>query len=192
MKGKGLLILLIVILPIILLSTCYYSRQQVDKIEYGGPIKMEIIMNLQSPVFVNKEKIPVKYTCDGEDINPPLTIDGVPKEAKSLALIVDDPDAPLGDWVHWLVWNIDPQIRKIEEDSVPDGAVEGLTDFGEHAWGGPCPPSGEHRYQFKLYALDTYLDLNPRSTKQDLLSAMEGHIFDQSTLVGLYKRMEKE
>jgi len=166
----------------------YFNQPQVEKIEYNGPIKMEIIMKLESPVFIDNEKIPVKYTCDGEDVNPPLIISGVPVGAKSLALIVDDPDAPMGDWVHWLVWNINPQIRKIEEDSVPDGGKEGMTDFGEPGWGGPCPPSGQHRYQFKLYALDTLLDLDEQATKADLLAAMQGHVLAEVKLVGLYQR----
>lgn len=188
MQGKGFLILLIIILPIILFLICYFNQPQVEKIEYNGPIKMEIIMKLESPVFIDNEKIPVKYTCDGEDVNPPLIISGVPVGAKSLALIVDDPDAPMGDWVHWLVWNINPQIRKIEEDSVPDGGKEGMTDFGEPGWGGPCPPSGQHRYQFKLYALDTLLDLDEQATKADLLAAMQDHILAEAKLVGLYQR----
>ncbi len=188
MKGKGLLILLIIILPIILgLTLRYYRRQHIEKIKYDGPIKMELIMTLQSPVFVDKEKIPVKYSCDGEDINPPLVISGVPQNAKSLALIVDDPDAPTGDWVHWLVWNISPQTKRIDENSVPAGAIEGMTDFGRVGWGGPCPPNGQHHYQFKLYALDIVLNLPAGANKAALLSAMEGHILAEAKLVGLYR-----
>lgn len=145
-------------------------------------------MRLSSPVFENNQYIPSKYSCDAENVNPPLLINEVPEGAQSLVLIVDDPDAPAGDWVHWLVWNIKPDITEIIEDSVPQGAVQGLTDFGKNEWGGPCPPSGSHRYQFKLYALDSKLDLESRVEKKDLESAMQGHILEQSILVGLYRR----
>ena len=147
-------------------------------------------MIIKSSAFQNKELIPSKYTCDGEDINPPLEIEGVPEEAKSLVLIVDDPDAPMGTWVHWVVWNISPEIKHIGEDSIPAaaGAQEGMTDFGRPGYGGPCPPSGTHRYFFKLYALDTELDLPASARKEDVEEAMKGHILDSATLVGLYKR----
>ena len=143
-------------------------------------------MEIQSPAFENNGYIPSKYTCQGEDINPPLQISQVPQEAKSLVLIVDDPDAPMGTWVHWVVWNIPPKIKEISEKSLPQGAVEGLNDFQKHSYGGPCPPSGTHRYFFKLYALDTILNLDTSSTKNDLERAMKGHILDQAQLIGLY------
>ncbi|MEW6611061.1 MAG: YbhB/YbcL family Raf kinase inhibitor-like protein [Patescibacteria group bacterium] len=145
-------------------------------------------MKLSSSAFLHNTEIPSQYTCDGRDVNPPLTIEGVPADAQSLVLIVDDPDAPRGDWVHWLVWNINPSTSRIEEDSVPAGAAEGTTDFGRTGWGGPCPPSGVHRYQFKLYALDTTLSLVPSAKKRDVERAMEGHVLVQATLVGLYAR----
>ena len=145
-------------------------------------------MKLTSPVFENNQLIPSKYACDGEDINPPLQISEVPEGAKSLVLIVDDPDAPMGTWDHWIVWNIDPDTGKIEEDSVPEGAVEGLNDFRKHSYGGPCPPSGTHRYFFKLYALDTQLELDDSSRKKDVERAMKGHILDTAELIGLYQR----
>lgn len=145
-------------------------------------------MNLSSTEFKNKEFIPIKYTCDGQDINPPLEISGVPEKAESLALIVDDPDAPNGDWVHWVLWNIPPDTLKIKESSVPQGAIEGTNDFNHTRYGGPCPPKGTHHYYFKLYALDTVLDLDSSKTKKDLLKAVEGHIIAQAELVGLYQR----
>ncbi|OGY26813.1 MAG: hypothetical protein A2864_02320 [Candidatus Woykebacteria bacterium RIFCSPHIGHO2_01_FULL_39_12] len=145
-------------------------------------------MKLTSPVFGNNGNIPAKYTCDGEDINPPLSIADIPQGAKSLCLIVDDPDAPAGDWVHWTLWNIAPHTNKIEENSAPVEAVEGTTDFGKTGWGGPCPPSGTHRYQFKLYALDTNFPLPSSSRKNEIERAIEGHILDQSLLIGLYQR----
>ena len=140
---------------------------------------------ITSPAFENEGVIPSKYTCDGENVNPRLNIDGLPEGTESLVLIVDDPDAPMGTWDHWTVWNIPPSER-IEEDSVP--GTEGLNDFGKHSYGGPCPPSGTHRYFFKVYALDTKLNLNGSSRKKDVEKAMKGHILAKGELIGLYKR----
>ncbi len=145
-------------------------------------------MQITSPVFEDGARIPTLYTCRGEDVNPPLEIVAVPGEAKSLALIVDDPDAPGQTWVHWLVWNIPADIEEIEEDMVPDVAVLGLNDFDQLEYGGPCPQSGVHRYFFKLYALDTELNLEEGATKDELLEAMEGHIIEEIELVGTYSR----
>lgn len=140
---------------------------------------------ISSPAFKNNKEIPRKYTCDGEDVNPQLDIGGLPEETKSLVLIVDDPDAPMGDWVHWIVWNIAPTNR-IKEKNVP--GVEGMNDFRRHSYGGPCPPSGTHRYFFKVYALDTEFSLQVHSRKKDLENAMSGHILAKGELVGLYER----
>lgn len=145
-------------------------------------------MQLTSPAFGHNQSIPPAYTCDADDVNPPLETSGVPQAAQSLVLIVDDPDAPRGDWVHWTIWNIRPDVKEIGENSVPAGGVEGLTDFGRTGWGGPCPPSGEHRYQFKLYALDTTLNLDQSAKKADVERAMQNHVLDQTVLVGLYRR----
>jgi len=145
-------------------------------------------MQITSPVFEKNGFIPKKYTCDGEDINPQLLITEVPANAKSLALIVDDPDAPAGTWVHWVVWNIDPHSHDIKENSLPKGASQGLNDFRQHNYGGPCPPSGTHRYFFKLYALDTMLTLKSDSMKARVEKAMEGHIIAETQIIGLYKR----
>ena len=143
---------------------------------------------ITSPVFENNGFIPKKYTCDGADINPLLLIANVPAGTKSLSLIVDDPDAPAGTWVHWVIWNIDPQTREIKEHSVPNGANQGLNDFRKHNYGGPCPPSGTHRYFFKLYALDAILTLDFNATKADVEKAMVEHIIAETRIVGLYKR----
>lgn len=146
-------------------------------------------MRLSSPVFDEGKFIPKRYTCDGEDINPPLTISDVPEDAKSLALIVDDPDAPAGLWVHWTVWNIDPETAEIVEDSVPVGATQGLTSSGKGGYHGPCPPDREHRYFFRLYALDTMLDLDRLQTgKDELKDAMHGHVLARAELMGRYDR----
>lgn len=128
----------------------------------------------------------MKYSCDGANVNPPLTIEGVPEETKTLVLIVDDPDAPAGTFNHWLVWNIPPTTRKIDENTVP--GTEGLSTSRKHAYGGPCPPYGTHRYIFKVYALDTQLDLKSNSTKRDVEKAMKGHVLAEGELMGLYSR----
>lgn len=149
-------------------------------------------MKITSTAFQHNGNIPPRYTCDGENINPPLTINDVPAQAKSLVLIVDDPDAPMGTWVHWTVWNIDPAITEISENSLPKGtyeaAVEGITSFGKTGYGGPCPPSGTHRYFFKLYALDILLDLPSSAKSADIEKATSGHILASAELIGLYKR----
>ena len=150
-------------------------------------IQVEQNMKLSSASFENEKFIPFEYTCDGEDLSPPLTIVNVPKNAKSLALIMDDPDAPVGTFTHWVVWNISPQksqFTKGEQVQFPQGS----TDFGSIGYGGPCPPSGTHRYFFKLYALDSMLDLKDGTTKKDLEKAMTSHIIEQATLIGKYSR----
>ncbi len=145
-------------------------------------------MKIISPAFNHLEKIPAQYTCDGENINPPLEFIDVSENAQSLVLICDDPDAPSCNWTHWTVWNINPKTPGIAENSVPSDAMEGATDFGKPGYGGPCPPAGEHRYFFRLYSLDDELFLIEDNTKQDLLNAMAGHIIDQAELVGVYGR----
>jgi Raf kinase inhibitor-like YbhB/YbcL family protein len=142
-------------------------------------------LTISSPAFGNKQLIPQKYTCEGENINPPLIIENVPAETKTLVLIMEDPDAPVGLWIHWVVWNI-PPTSKIDENSVP--GTEGLNTAGEHAYGGPCPPSGTHRYFFKVYALDAKLDLGVTSQKKDVEKAMQSHVIAVGELVGLYHR----
>lgn len=122
-------------------------------------------MKITSPSFQENAFIPSKYTCDGENINPPLVISDVSADAKSLALIVDDPDAPVGTFVHWLVWNIPPRVGEIKEGSLPEGSIQGTNDFGKKEYGGPCPPSGTHRYFFRLYALNQELNL-PEGAKR--------------------------
>lgn len=142
-------------------------------------------MKLTSPEFENNKFMPAKYTCEGEEVNPALFIEAVPAAAKSLALVVDDPDAPMGTWVHWVVYDI-PVVGKIEENSVP--GAQGKNDSNPRNYGGPCPPSGTHRYFFKMYALDTKLYLPQGKTKQELEKAMQDHILDKAELIGLYKR----
>ncbi|PIP68601.1 MAG: YbhB/YbcL family Raf kinase inhibitor-like protein [Candidatus Omnitrophica bacterium CG_4_9_14_0_2_um_filter_42_8] len=142
-------------------------------------------MELKSPEFKDKEYIPKKFTCRGENINPALIIEGIPSGTKSLALIVDDPDAPSGDWVHWVMFDI-PVVSRIEEDSTP--GKQGITDFGRMRYDGPCPPFGTHRYMFKIYALDAVLNLAEGVTKAELEEAMDEHMLSKAELTGLSKK----
>lgn len=145
-------------------------------------------LSITSPAFEHNTSIPGRYTCDGRDISPPLLIESVPNGTESLALIMDDPDAPVGIWVHWILWNIPPHTREIKENRPPSGTVLGLNNWNRISYGGPCPPYGTHRYYFKLYALDTTLNLAPASTRADLERAMQGHILAQGELMGTYRR----
>lgn len=144
-------------------------------------------MELTSPVFTHEGMIPKRYTCDGLDISPPLVISDVPEEAESLVLIMDDPDAPSGTWDHWVVFNISPSVREIEEELGPEG-VFGVGTSGETMYQGPCPPDREHRYFFRVYALDTLIDLPEGSKKHEVERAMSEHILDEAELMGVYDR----
>ena len=152
---------------------------------------MEI--NLKSSAFKDGEFIPKKYTCDGANVSPPLEWSGIPETAKSIALIYDDPDAPVGTWVHWVIFNIPASVNKLSENIpfdkvLEDGAVQGKNDFRKIGYGGPCPPGGIHRYFFRIYALDKKLVLNPGATKGELLHAMEGYMLAEGKLMGRYSR----
>ena len=144
-------------------------------------------LEISSPAFADGSFIPEKYTCDGENINPPIDIHKLPKETKSLVLIIEDKDAPIRSWIHWLVWNI-PTTTKIKENNVP--GKEGINDFRQKRYGGPCPPSGTHRYFFKIYALDDLLYLNLPITKVELEKAMGSHIIGYGELIGLYHKQK--
>lgn len=180
---------LIVTTILFLFSSCKKTKE-VD-LQTEGDKKMDI--KITSSAFKDGGLIPTKYTCDGADISPPLQWDAVPEGTKSIALICDDPDAPMGTWVHWVLYNLPPDVVELAEDvpadeTLPNGAMQGTSDFGRIGYGGPCPPSGTHRYFFKIYLLDTTLDLSPGARKRDLLKAMEGHILAQGQLIGKYKR----
>lgn len=155
--------------------------------------KGSLRLTVTSTAFAEGESIPAEYTCLGQDTSPPLQWSGIPATAASLALIVDDPDAPGGTWVHWVYYNLPPTVTGLpaKVDKVknpPPGGVQGITDFRKIGYGGPCPPRGRHRYYFKLYALDGMLPLQPGATKQQLLKAMEGRILAQGSLMGTFAR----
>lgn len=145
-------------------------------------------MKLTSPAFANNTLIPAKYTCDGEGIHPPLSFYNVPGQTQSLALIVDDPDAPGGTFVHWVVFHILPATTKLYENSLPQDAIEGTGSTGSSDYTPPCPPSGTHRYIFTLYAIDILPPGDEQTTKDQLLQSMQGHILDSAQLIGLYKK----
>jgi Raf kinase inhibitor-like YbhB/YbcL family protein len=190
-KKIWIIFVVLLVLGISLYLLSRSSTKPPQTLPSTSPVAKEVtesLMQISSVVFEDQASIPPKYTCDAENISPPLTFVNVPESARSLVLIVDDPDAPAGDWVHWLVWNLDPKLGGLSEGQAPSGAVQGLNDFGKNNYGGPCPPSGTHRYQFKLYALDTSLNLSPQAKKKDLLAAIEGHILEQAILVGLYQK----
>jgi len=179
--NKKYFITIMTLISLIFISGCISKESQDPNLNLSP-------MKLTSPAFQHNASMPSKYTCDGDNVSPPLEISDVPESATSLMLINDDPDAPAGTWTHWTVWNIYPKITKIDENSVPQNGIEGITSFGSPGYGGPCPPSGEHRYFFKLYALDTMLDLSSDADKAQLEKVMEGHILDEAELIGLYKR----
>ena len=165
-------------LDVLILSVLFVLATKSVSSQTGG-------LQITSPAFGHNQMIPKEYTCQGEDINPPLEIRGIPPGTKTLALIMDDPDAPMGTWDHWLVYNI-PLVEKIERNRVPGTQIK--NSFGKVNYGGPCPPSGTHRYFFKLYALDAAPTLTPSASKKVLEKAMEGHTLDQTELIGLYKK----
>lgn len=146
-------------------------------------------MKITSSAFQEGAEIPSKFTCDGADTSPPLQIADIPSEAKSLVLVVDDPDAPSGLFTHWTFWNIPPQTSAVGEGSAPKG-VQGTNDFGKSGYGGPCPPSGTHRYYFKIFALDRELDLPSGAKRGQLDAAMKGHVVAQGELIGRYSRQK--
>ena len=145
-------------------------------------------MKITSSAFQESGNIPQKFSCDGSNVNPPLHFEGAPAAAKSLALIVDDPDAPSGLFAHWLVWNIDPKTSDIAENGVPQTGIQGTNDFGKTGYGGPCPPSGTHRYYFRIFALDQSLNIKPGAKRKELEATIRGHTIAQGELMGRYSR----
>jgi Raf kinase inhibitor-like YbhB/YbcL family protein len=187
---KKLAILLIII--ILSLGAYYFLRPKIKKYDSGTPpiTTNSNNMKIESSAFQNNTTIPAKYSCDGQEgVNPPLNFSEIPRDTKSLALIVTDPDAQVtGGFVHWIVFNIDPATKEITENSTPQNAIEGTNSASQTKFVCPCPPSGTHRYFFHLYALDDMLSLDPSAKKSDVEKAMEGHVIERAELVGLYKR----
>lgn len=182
-------IIVSVALPILLFCWCKKGTAGESQGEGGK----EMGIKISSAAFKNDGLIPAKYTCDGEDISPPLRWEGVPAGAKSIAIICDDPDAPMGTFVHWVLFNLPADTKELAENipadkTIPNGAKQGTSDFGRIGYGGPCPPSGTHRYFFKIYALDKEVDLPAGVNKRQLVKAMEGHILGEGQLIGKYKR----
>lgn len=177
---------------LLILMMSFSCQKQSEPTAMEGRSTMAI--QLTSSAFTEGATIPTNYTCDGADISPPLSWTGVPAQAKSLALICNDPDAPAGTWVHWVVYGIPATVTNLPEgvpksETLPNGTKQGMNDFRRVGYGGPCPPPGNpHRYYFKLYALDFVPALAPRATKSDLVSAMKGHILAEGQLMGRYQR----
>ena len=154
-----------------------------------GPVNMTVT----SPSFTNMGKIPKVFSCDGSDISPALSWSGAPKGTKSFVLICDDPDAPVGTWIHWVLFNIPSNVTNLAEEmpdkeKYADGTLSGKNSWGKFGYGGPCPPSGTHRYFFKLYALDILLPLKAMASKEQILEAMEWHVVGSGTLIGTFQR----
>ncbi len=191
-KKTGTVVLIFLFAAMVFISGCVKNEKVEAPVNKESPEtgKGDESMNIQSikvssSAFASNGSIPGKYTCDGQNINPPLEFEGIPEEAESLVLIVDDPDAPTKTFTHWIVWNIEP-VAKIEEDSIP--GVEGLNDFKKIGYGGPCPPSGTHRYFFRVYALDKNLDLKAGAGRKNLENEMIGHIIAEGELMGKYRK----
>jgi Raf kinase inhibitor-like YbhB/YbcL family protein len=186
-------IIMVVVAVLVTATAGWFIRQSIRS---RGPITVPVNptiskqnpMEITSTAFGPNQPIPQKYSCDGDGVNPPLEFKNIPDGIKSLALIVDDPDAPMGTWTHWTLWNMNFTTTSIGENSVPPEVVQGKTSSGQNNYGAPCPPSGQHRYFFKLFALDTMLSIPTHSTVDELQKAMEGHIVDQAELMGTYGR----
>src|SRR5262245_32340041 len=182
------------VVPLLLLILALVSAELACSSVVVTKEESTVKLELSSSAFTAGGPIPTRYTCDGEDASPSLRWSGLPGGTKSLALICDDPDAPAGTWVHWVLYDLPPSVTELSEaiptaEVTPQGAKQGTNDFRRLGYGGPCPPPGKpHRYFFKLYALDTTLDLRPRATKKEVVDAMKGHILAEGQFMGTYKR----
>ncbi len=172
--------------PIVILTAAIALAAVATAVEREEAVEQQL--SIESPAFANGRPIPARHTADGADLSPKLRIANPPEGTASFALIMDDPDAPMGTWVHWVVWNIPAAVSVVPESGVPAGAVEGRNSWGRTGYGGPAPPSGTHRYFFKLYALDAPLELDPETDKDGLLRAMEGRVLARAQVMGTYAR----
>lgn len=191
MSSRQVVYLIIIFVVSGILAWMRLPRKEIEpkKVNQVGDLK------LTSTAFGNEQSIPKEFTCDGKNINPPLTIQNVPPKTQTFALIIDDPDAPSGIFNHWVVWNISSQTREVAPGDAMSGAQQGINSAGHNRYDGPCPPRlseagppKEHRYFFKLYALDTKIGLDGKAKKSDLEKAMEGHVINLTSLIGIYKR----
>ena len=181
------------LLTIGILAALTCAKENTAKKEAKGVIVIMDTIKIKSAAFKHMQPIPPQYTCDGADISPPLSWSNVPPAAKSIALVADDPDAPAGTWVHWVAYGLPPAVDSLPEnipkiDTLSGGGIQGRNDFHRMGWNGPCPPGGTHRYFFKVYALDTMLNLPAGKTKQEIEKAMKGHILAKGELAGTYTR----
>ncbi|HDJ67044.1 MAG TPA: YbhB/YbcL family Raf kinase inhibitor-like protein [Nitrososphaeria archaeon] len=193
MKAKELIIfaILITIVAVAVFFIVYPTGLEHIEATSTKPIARFILM---SPAFKNGENIPEKYTCDGMDVSPPLSWSGFPAGTKSFVLIVEDPDAPGGIFTHWIAYNISSKITSLPEnvkrvERLEDGILQGINSFGKIGYNGPCPPHGsKHRYYFRIYALDCYIDLPPGATRDEILKMIENHVIGEAELLGYYER----
>lgn len=191
MKNNHKLIILGIISIIILIIAGFFlieNKKKITSPQETTPTVQPSGFFIISSTFMENQKIPLKYTCDGENVHPPLTVGNIPKNTKSLALIVDDIDTPSGSFVHWIFWNMLPETKDIPEGKLPPEVIVGKNGFGNYDYGGPCPPSGEHRYAFRLYALDTVLVLEKNVGKQTFIDSVNGHVLGQTEYTGVYSR----
>ncbi len=179
-----------IVISIVILALVLFGYWLINKPDHQSDSSLSFSkpMKIISSVFNSNELIPSKYTCDGANINPPLQIVSVPDNAKSLALVMDDPDSATGTWLHWTLWNIDPRTKFIKEDSIPKEAQQGITSFKQIGYGGPCPGSGLRHYYFKLYALSAAPNLSEGATLGELQNFIDSHTIAVAELIGLYTR----
>ncbi|MCL5438773.1 MAG: YbhB/YbcL family Raf kinase inhibitor-like protein [Patescibacteria group bacterium] len=188
MKRVILIGVFLLLIFVILLIVKFYFGSIINKESSETQNLQKTNMKITSPAFQDNSNLPVQYSCDGRGINPPLVISDVPQNTKSFVLFVEDPDAPSGTFTHWVVYDINPSVREIQENSTSKGAYEGKTSIGNAGYVAPCPPSGAHHYVFKLFALDTMLNLKSAPRRSEIEKAMTGHIIDQAQIIGLYWR----
>lgn len=189
MKSNSVILIGIFVFFFVVAGLVFFSKISTEEKKLVSKQKIsKKALFLASPAFDENGFIPEKYTCDGENINPPFVIKNIPSETKSLAIVVNDPDAPSGNFIHWVIWNINPQESKIQEGILPNGAVEGVNDFGNIGYGGPCPPDGVHHYQFRLFALSKKLSLSRGASKKQFENFARDSIIQSFTLTAKYKR----
>ncbi len=184
----------VILIPVVVIAIAVVSSvnrfslafENTNRVGYGDYQVVQGDFIMKSLSFIHKAKIPTRYTCEGKDVNPPLRIYNIPEETESLALVVVDPDASSGNFTHWVVWNIDPDTESIGEGRLPKGAIEGVNDFGNRRYNGPCPGNAKHRYFFTIYALDSELDIPEHSTYEDLIDELEDNTIAQVGLVGIF------